>query len=435
MRRYENVAIDKLKPYENNARTHSEAQVDKIARSIEQFGFINPVLIDGEYGIIAGHGRVLGAKKQGMTEVPCIFVEDLTETQKRAYILADNKLALDAGWDDAILKAELNFLKEVNFDITLTGFDMDEIDLNATDIEFKEDDFDVEAELPDEPTAKLGDIYQLGQHRIMCGSSTNAEDVQKLVDGAVMDLCVTDPPYNVNYGDLQDMQQKVDKSRNGGRKILNDNMDDLSFHNFLFDFYTQMLRVLKEGGAYYIFHADTEGLNFRSALKEAGGSVRETLIWVKNVLVLGRQDYQWKHEPCLYGWKDGAGHYFIDDRCQTTVFEDDSAYQKMSKEELIALIKRIQEEQCPSTIIHENKPTKNDLHPTMKPINLIGRLVKNSSRERENVFDGFGGSGSTLIACEQLNRNAYLMELDARYVDVIIKRWEEYTGKKAVKIC
>lgn len=356
-----------------------------------------------------------------MAEVPCIFVEDLTEVQKRAYIIADNKLALDAGWDDEILKAELNFLEEVNFDITLTGFDMGEIDLNATDIEFKEDDFDVEAELPAEPKAQLGDIYQLGRHRIMCGSSTDEEDVKKLVDGAVMDLCVTDPPYNVDY-------------EGTAGKIENDNMDDLSFHDFLYDFYTQMMSVLKEGGAYYIFHADSEGLNFRSALKQAGGTVKETLIWVKNALVLGRQDYQWKHEPCLYGWKDGAGHYFIDDRCQTTVFEDDSALQKMSKDQLVLLVKQIQEEQQPCTIIHENKPTKNDLHPTMKPINLIGRLVKNSSREKENVFDGFGGSGSTLIACEQLNRRAYLMELDPRYIDVIIKRWEEFTGKKAVKI-
>ena len=432
MRRYENVAIDKLKPYEKNARTHSPEQVDKIAKSIEQFGFINPILIDGDYGIIAGHGRVMGAKQVGMTEVPCIFVEDLTDTQKRAYILADNKLALDAGWDDEILKAELNFLKEVNFDISLTGFDMDEIDLNATDIEFKEDDFDVDAELPAEPKAKLGDIYQLGRHRIMCGSSTSAEDVKKLVDGAVMDLCVTDPPYNVNYGSIN--ETGYGKERNNANKILNDNMDDLSFYNFLLDFYTNMMSVLKEGGAFYIFHADSESLNFRGALKEAGGTVKETLIWVKNALVLGRQDYQWKHEPCLYGWKEGAGHYFIDDRCQTTVFEDDSALQKMSKDQLIQLVKQIQEEQCPTTIIHENKPMKNDLHPTMKPINLIGRLVKNSSRKNENVFDGFGGSGSTLIACEQLNRNAYLMELDPKYIDVQIKRWEDFTGKKAVKI-
>jgi DNA modification methylase len=432
MRRYENVAIDKLKPYEKNARTHSPEQVDKIAKSIEQFGFINPVLIDGDYGIIAGHGRVMGAKQVGLTEVPCIFVEDLTDTQKRAYILADNKLALDAGWDDEILKAELNFLKEVNFDISLTGFDMGEIDLNATDIEFKEDDFDVDHNLPAEPKAKLGDIYQLGRHRIMCGSSTNAEDVKKLVDGAVMDLCVTDPPYNVNYGSIN--ETVFGKERNNANKILNDNMDDLSFYNFLLDFYTNMMSVLKEGGAFYIFHADSESLNFRGALKEAGGTVKETLIWVKNALVLGRQDYQWKHEPCLYGWKEGAGHYFIDDRCQTTVFEDDSALQKMSKDQLIQLVKQIQEEQCPTTIIHENKPTKNDLHPTMKPINLIGRLVKNSSREKENVFDGFGGSGSTLIACEQLKRNAYLMELDPKYIDVQIKRWEDFTGKKAVKL-
>ena len=432
MRRYENVAIEKLKPYEKNARTHSPEQVDKIAKSIERFGFINPILIDGDYGIIAGHGRVMGAKQVGMTEVPCIFVEDLTDTQKRAYILADNKLALDAGWDDEILKAELNFLKEVNFDISLTGFDMDEIDLNATDIEFKEDDFDVDAELPTEPKAKLGDIYQLGRHRIMCGSSTNPHDVVKLVNNELMDLCVTDPPYNVNYGSIN--ETGYGKERNNANKILNDNMDDLSFYNFLLDFYTNMMDVLKEGGAFYIFHADSESLNFRGALKEAGGTVKETLIWVKNALVLGRQDYQWKHEPCLYGWKEGAGHYFIDDRCQTTVFEDDSALQKMSKEQLIQLVKQIQEEQTPCTIIHENKPMKNDLHPTMKPINLIGRLVKNSSRENENVFDGFGGSGSTLIACEQLNRNAYLMELDPKYIDVQIKRWEEFTGKKAVKI-
>lgn len=377
---------------------------------------------------------MLAAKEIGMTEVPCIFVEDLTEAQKRAYILADNKLALDAGWDDEILKGELKFLQDENFDISLTGFEIGEIDLNATPIEFKEDNFDLEKELTAEPKAKLGDIYKLGMHRLMCGSSTDEKDVEKLMDGAVMDLCVTDPPYNVNYGDKAEMLGAYDKAHKNTDKILNDNMDDLSFHNFLYDFYSQMLKSLKSGGAFYIFHADSEGLNFRSALKEAGGTVRETLIWVKNSLVLGRQDYQWKHEPCLYGWKDGAAHYFIDNRKQTTVFEDDSHFYKMSKEELIEQIKLISEEHCPMTVIHEKKPLINDLHPTMKPISLIGRLVKNSSREKEKVYDGFGGSGSTLIACEQLNRKAYLMELDPKYVDVIIKRWEEYTGKKAQKI-
>ena len=253
---------------------------------------------------------------------------------------------------------------------------------------------------------------------MMCGSSTSHEDVAKLLDGAVMDLCVTDPPYNVDY-------------EGTAGKIQNDNMDDLSFYNFLYDFYTQMMNSLKKGGVYYIFHADTEGLNFRGALKECGGSVKETLIWVKNALVLGRQDYHWKHEPCLYGWKEGAGHYFINDRTQTTVFEDKLNLEKLTKGELIEMCKELLEEQVPNTIIHEDKPMRNDMHPTMKPINLIARLVKNSSRPKENVIDFFGGSGSTIIACEQLNRICYMMELDPKFCDVIIDRWEQYTGKKA----
>lgn len=418
MRRYENVEIAKLKPYENNARTHSEEQVEKIARSIEEFGFINPVLIDSNYGIIAGHGRVLGATKVGMKEVPCLFIEDLTEAQKRAYILADNKLALDAGWDDEILRQELKALDEMNFDIRIAGFDIEDLDFNTEDIEFQEDDYDVE-ELPEEPKSKLGDIYQLGKHRVMCGSSTSAEDVEKLTAGAVMDLCVTDPPYNVDY-------------EGTAGKIENDNMDDESFYWFLHDFYVQMLRVLKEGGAYYIFHADSEGLNFRKALKDAGGLTKQTLIWVKNALVLGRQDYQWKHEPCLYGWKEGAGHYFINDRKQTTVFEDKIDVEKLTKDELIEMVKELMEERIPTTIIHEDKPLKNDVHPTMKPIRLVGRLIKNSSKPKENVIDFFGGSGSTLIACEELGRTCYTMELDPKYVDVIVDRWETLTGEKAV---
>lgn len=437
MRKYENVAIDKLKPYERNARTHSEEQVEKIAKSIEEFGFINPVLIDGNYGIIAGHGRVLGAKKLGMTEVPCLFIEDLTEEQKRAYIIADNKLALDAGWDDGILKSELTFLKDANFDISLTGFELDEIDLNATDIEFTEDqEFNADKELEEAEQnlkVKHGQVFKLGNHRLMCGSSTSQEDIDKLTNGEVMDLCVTDPPYNVNYGSLQDNLAEQGRQKSVGRPILNDNMDDLSFHQFLVDFYTQMLRILKEGGPFYIFHADSEGLNFRGALKEVGGTVRQCLIWVKNAIVLGRQDYQWKHEPCLYGWKDGAGHYFIDFRNQTTVFEDKLDLDKMTKDELIDLVKQLQEEYR-TTIIHEDKPLRNELHPTMKPIALIGRLVKNSSKEKENVFDGFGGSGSTLIACEQLNRNAYLMELDEKYVQVIIERYIDFTGNDVYRI-
>ena len=431
MRRYENVKIEKLKPYENNARTHSEEQVEKISRSIKEFGFINPVLIDSNFGIIAGHGRVLGAKKLGMKEVPCLFVEDLTDEQKRAYILADNKLALDAGWDDEILREEIKALADLDFDVSLTGFELEDFDFNQTDIEFEEDNYDVEEKLPEIPKAKYGDIYQLGNHRIMCGDSTSQEDIDKLLDGAVMDLCVTDPPYNVNYGSIN--ESGYGKERDNGNKILNDNMDDESFYLFLNAFYTQMMRVLKPGGAYYIFHADTEGYNFRKALMDAGGQVKQNLIWVKNALVLGRQDYQWKHEPCLYGWKEGAGH-FINDRTQTTVFEDKADLDKLSKEELKDMIKEIIEDKTPTTIIHEDKPLKNDVHPTMKPIKLISRLVKNSSKPGENVIDFFGGSGSTLIACEHLGRNCYSIELDPKYVDVIIDRWETLTGKTAIKL-
>ena len=432
MRRYENVKIEKLKPYENNARTHSEEQVEKIANSIQEFGFINPVIIDSDYGIIAGHGRVLGAQKLGMKEVPCLFVEDLTETQKRAYILADNKLALDAGWDDEILKQEIKALDDLNFDVSIAGFNIEDFDFTQTDIEFEEDDYNVEENLPEIPKAKYGDIYQLGNHRIMCGDSTSKEDIDKLTDGMIMDLCVTDPPYNVNYGSIN--ESGYGKERENGNKILNDNMDDESFYFFLLAFYEQMIRVLKEGGAYYIFHSDSEGYNFRKALRDAGGIVKQNLIWVKNALVLGRQDYQWKHEPCLYGWKEGAGHYFIDDRTQTTVFEDKADLDKLTKEELKEMIEDILADKIPTTVIHEDKPLKNDIHPTMKPIRLISRLIQNSSKAGENVIDFFGGSGSTLISCEHLGRNCYIIELDPRYVDVMIDRWETLTGETAVKI-
>ena len=432
MRRYEEIEIQKLKPYENNARTHSEDQVEKIARSIKEFGFINPVIIDSDYGIIAGHGRVLGAQKIGMDKVPCLFVEDLTEAQKRAYILADNKLALDAGWDDEILKQEIKALDDMNFDVSIAGFDIEDFDFTQEDIEFQEDDYDVEANLPEIPKAKYGDIYQLGNHRVMCGDSTSQEDIDKLTEGLTMDLCVTDPPYNVNYGSIN--ESGYGKERDNGNKILNDNMDDESFYLFLSAFYEQMMRVLKEGGAYYIFHSDTEGYNFRKALRDAGGQVKQNLIWVKNALVLGRQDYQWKHEPCLYGWKEGAGHYFIEDRTQTTVFEDKADLDKLSKEELKEMIEDILADKLPATVIHEDKPLKNDIYPTMKPIRLISRLIKNSSKHGENVIDFFGGSGSTLISCEQLGRNCYTIELDPKYVDVIVNRWETLTGKTAVKI-
>ena len=388
MRKYENVLIDKLKPYEKNARTHNEEQIDKISKSIKEFGFINPVLIDSDYGIIAGHGRILGAKKIGMTEVPCLFIEDLTEEQKRAYIIADNKLSEDAGWDMEILKEELTILNDMDFDIELTGFTLNDIDIDFEEDEVLEDDYEVE--VPEEPKSKLGNIYQLGNHRLMCGDSTSIDDVKKLMNDIKADLFITDPPYNVNYeGGTQDKL-----------KILNDNMDNNSFRQFLKDAFYSATEVMKAGAVFYIWHSDSEGYNFRGACYDNDLQVKQCLIWYKNSLVMGRQDYQWKHEPCLYGWKKGTHNWYAD-RKQTTVLEFD-------------------------------KPTKNDLHPTMKPVDLIGYQVKNSSKENDIVLDLFGGSGSTLIACEQLNRNCYMMELDPKYIDVIIDRWEQFTGEKAL---
>ena len=387
MRKYDNVSIDRLKPYENNARTHSEEQVNKIVRSIEEFGFINPVLIDGDYGIIAGHGRVMAAKKMGMTEVPCLFVEDLTDAQKRAYIIADNKLALDAGWDEELLKIELAELQEMDFDITLTGFELDELELDEP-VEAEDDDFDCTP--PKEAVCKLGEVYRLGRHRLMCGDSTSVEDVEKLMGGARVDLLLTDPPYNVAYeGKTKD-----------ALTIENDSMDDGNFREFLRTAFFCADSVMKEGAVFYIWHADSEGYNFRGACHDIGWQVRQCLIWNKNTMVMGRQDYHWKHEPCLYGWKAGAGHLWASDRKQTTILNFD-------------------------------RPTRNAEHPTMKPVPLFDYQIQNNTKKEDVVLDLFGGSGTTLIACEQNGRNAYLMELDPKYCDVIINRWEQLTGRKA----
>lgn len=415
MRRYENVEIKKLIPYENNARTHSEEQVEKIARSIEEFGFINPVLIDSEYGIIAGHGRVLGATKLGMTEVPCLFIEDLTEAQKRAYILADNKLALDAGWDDEILRSELEALKNMDFDIGIAGFE--DFTFTEEKIEIVEDDY--EPEPPKIPKTKSGQVYQLGNHRLMVGDSTKIEDVEKLMNGEKADLLYTDPPYNVNV------------SNSDGMTIENDNMDDESFRGFLNLAFMCASQSLKEGAPFYVWHADSETVNFRTQCEENGLMVKQTLIWVKNAFNFGRQDYKWKHEPCLYGWKEGAGHYFIEEYNHPTVIEDEIDLDKMSKEQMRKMLEEMLSEPIPTTIIHENKPLKNDLHPTMKPLQMCGDMIRNSSLKGEIVLDLFGGSGSTMMACEQLGRTCYMMEYDPQYADVIIDRWEQLTGETA----
>lgn len=412
----EKVKIADLLEYKNNAKEHPQWQIEQIVESIEKFGFNDPIAIDENNTIIEGHGRLYALQEMGGEEVECIRLSHLGENEKKAYILAHNKLTMNTEFDADLLAQELGEIEGI--DMSSFGFLMDPL------IEVVEDDFDDEAAIEQpEPIAKLGDVYQLGEHFLMCGDSTDFIAVKKLCGEALMDLLVTDPPYNVAYeGKTED-----------ALTIENDNMDDAKFREFLKAAFACADGVMRPGAAFYIWHADSEGFNFRGACRDIGWTVRQCLIWNKNQMVLGRQDYQWKHEPCLYGWKDGAAHYFVDDRNLLTVLEEESELKKMSKAELINYILEIQE-QTATTVINEVKPSRNGLHPTMKPLRLIERLVRNSSKKGENVLDLFNGSGSTLMVCEQLGRRYYGMELDPRYVDATIERWEEFTGKKAVKI-
>lgn len=384
------VPIETLIPYARNARTHSDAQVAQIAASIKEFGWTNPVLVDGENGIIAGHGRVLAARKLGMDTVPVIELSHLTDTQKRAYILADNQLALNAGWDTELLQIELTELDGLDFDLSLIGFDADFLDGLLEVLPEGIVDPDECPEPPADPVTKPGDIWLLGKHRIMCGDSTSIDAVQELMDGQLADLLLTDPPYNVSY----------EGKTKAALKIQNDSMSDDGFRQFLTDAFVSADSAMKPGAVFYVWHADLEGYNFRGACKDAGWTVRQCLIWSKNALVMGRQDYQWKHEPCLYGWKDGAGHLWAADRKQTTVLEFD-------------------------------RPQRNGEHPTMKPVALFEYQIFNNTKGQDIVLDLFGGSGTTLIACEKSGRVARLMELDPKYCDVIVTRWQTFTGHAA----
>lgn len=412
----EKVKIADLLEYKNNAKEHPQWQIEQIVESIEKFGFNDPIAIDENNTIIEGHGRLYALQEMGAEEVECIRLSHLGENEKKAYILAHNKLTMNTEFDADLLAQELGEIEGI--DMSSFGFLTDPL------IEVVEDDFDDEAAIEQpEPIAKLGDVYQLGEHFLMCGDSTDFIAVKKLCGEALMDLLVTDPPYNVAYeGKTED-----------ALTIENDNMSDAKFREFLKDAFACADGVMRPGAAFYIWHADLEGFNFRGACRDIGWTVRQCLIWNKNQMALGRQDYQWKHEPCLYGWKDGAAHYFVDDRNLLTVLEEESELKKLSKAELINYILEIQE-QTATTVINEVKPSRNGLHPTMKPLRLIERLVRNSSKKGENVLDLFNGSGSTLMVCEQLGRRYYGMELDPRYVDATIERWEEFTGKKAVKI-
>ena len=381
------VPIDRLVPYINNARTHSPEQINKLRSSLREFGFINPVIIDRDYGVIAGHGRILAAKEEGITEVPCVFADYLTEAQKKAYIIADNRMAMDAGWDEELLRVEIEALQAEAFDVSLTGFDPNEIDdLFKENLKdgLHDDDFDIEAELKRPTFTKAGDVWTLGRHRLVCGDSTKKETYDILMDGKKANLVLTDPPYNVNY-------------EGTAGKIKNDHMANDAFYQFLLDAFTNMEAVMADDASIYVFHADTEGLNFRRAFADAGFYLSGCCIWKKNSLVLGRSPYQWIHEPVLFGWKKSGKHAWYAGRKETTVWEYD-------------------------------KPKKNADHPTMKPIALLAYPIMNSSMTNALVLDPFGGSGSTLIACEQSERTCYTVELDEKYCDVIVKRYIEQAG-------
>lgn len=379
------VPLDKLVPYQNNARTHSPEQINKLRSSLREFGFINPVIIDRDYGIIAGHGRAIAAREEGIKEVPCVFADHLTEAQKKAYIIADNRMALDAGWDEELLRIEIEELQGLDFDPLLTGFDEKELlKLFDDGKEAKDDDFDVDAELQKPTFSKAGDVWTLGRHRLVCGDSTKPETYEVLMDGRKANLVVTDPPYNVDY-------------KGTAGKIKNDNMASEKFFDFLFDAFSCMEKVMADDASIYVFHADTEGLNFRKAFDAAGFYLSGCCIWKKPSLVLGRSPYQWQHEPVLYGWKKNGKHQWYSDRKQTTIWEFE-------------------------------KSKKNGEHPTMKPIPLLCYPITNSSMSNTLVLDPFGGSGSTLIACEQTDRSCATIELDEKFCDVIVNRYIELVG-------
>jgi DNA modification methylase len=385
-------AVTDLIPYIANSRTHSDAQVAQIAASIKEFGWTNPILVSGDDSIIAGHGRLMAARKLGMEEVPVIVLDHLSKSQQRALVIADNQLALNAGWNMDMLKAEIEDLQLDDFDLNILGFDDKFLDgLLEPEPTAGLTDEDAVPEVPETPKTVLGDVWVLGNHRLMCGDSTSIDALQKLTEGSLVDMWLTDPPYNVAY--------------EGGTKekltIQNDSMGDNDFRQFLRDAYVAADAVMKAGAVFYIWHADSEGYNFRGAAKDAGWQVRQCLVWKKSSLVMGRQDYHWQHEPCLYGWKEGAAHLWATDRKQTTILEF-------------------------------NKPSRNGEHPTMKPVELFEYQMLNNTKGADLVLDSFGGSGTTIIAAEKHGRYGRLMELDPKYCDVIIKRWQDFTGKQAV---
>lgn len=453
----EKIKLSQININARNPRKISDKQLERLVRSIlifPEMQTLRPIVIDETYTALGGNMRYRAltaisekspaeinmmlangckgyaqkteAERQNLRDYweawladPTAIIvraDQLTEEQKREFIIKDN--VAFGEWDDETLSED--FDPDELLDWGLGDFDDEPEDNDADEDDYGEED------AANAPTrCNPGDVWELGRHRLMCGDSTKEADVAKLMGGEQTDLLLTDPPYNVDYqGGTKDKM-----------KIANDNMDDVAFVGFLTAAFNCAIQAMRPGAAFHVWHADSKGYEFRTALKEVGLTLRETLIWVKNALVLGRQDYQWRHEPCLYGWKDGAAHYFVDDRSQSTVIEDAGVdYRKLKKDELLKLVLQLTDVSVPNTVIYEDKPTKNDIHPTMKPVKLMARLIKNSTKQEQLVLDLFGGSGSTLIACEQINRKCFTMEYDPKYCDAILDRWEKLTGEEAERI-
>jgi DNA modification methylase len=392
----ERWSVDRLIPYARNARTHSPEQVAQIAASIAEFGWTNPILVGADGVVIAGHARLLAARKLGISDVPVIVLDHLSDSQRRALVIADNRLALNAGWDEEMLRVELEALREDEFNLDLLGFGVDEMDALLAEPEAAiagNTDDDAVPETPETAVTVPGDVWLLGDHRLLCGDATQIDAVEKVMAGGLADMVFTDPPYNVNYGATM-----KDKLRGKKRKIANDNLGD-GFEQFLRDACTNILTVTK--GAVYICMSSSELHTLQKAFRDAGGHWSTFVIWAKNTFTMGRSDYQRQYEPILYGWKEGSDHFWCGARDQGDVW-------------------------------FVKKPVSNDLHPTMRPVELVERAIRNSSKSRDTVLDPFGGSGSTLIACEKAGRQARLIELEPKYCDVIVRRWEEFSGKQAV---
>jgi DNA modification methylase len=428
MQELQNWPIDKIIEYVRNPRKNDHA-VDRVAAAIHEFGFRVPLLAKSDGSLVDGHLRLKAAKKLGLSDVPVILCDDMSEAQIKAFRISVNKVADYAEWDDELLRLEFDELKEMGFDLDLTGFSLDEIGaLQIEEIPPGLTHPDAVPETPPTPLSVAGDVWVLGPHRLIVGDSTIQSDVEVVMGGAMADCLWTDPPYNVNY-------------EGSAGKIKNDHMKDGAFRKFLRDAFTSAFTVMKPGAPSYIAHADTEGLNFRAGFSESGFKISGCLIWRKNSLVLGRSDYQWQHEPILYGWKPGAAHRWYGGRKNTTLLElggdlvtdngDGTLTLRLGSESAVISGDGLSLHRVESTVFNVEKPKRSSEHPTMKPTELITRMLRNSTREGDVVLDLFGGSGSTLIACEMLGRFCRMVEFDPRFADVIIKRWQEFTGKQA----